>query len=77
MTEVQAAPVPYATVHPTDDRFRTNLMRVSTADIAAWGTRTRSSEIPNQTYLIMAWGEGFDVSETLAQIDALMGFTGP
>ena len=77
MTQVQAAPVPYTTIHPADDRFRANILRVSTTNIAAWGTRTRSVDLPNQTYVIMSWGEGIDVSETLAQIDAVMGYTGP
>jgi len=77
MTQPQAAPVPYATVHPNDDNYRAVLLRLSTASIGAWGTRVRSADVPDQTYIMMTWGFAIDVTETLAQIDALMGYTGP
>ena len=77
MTQVQAAPVPYATIHPTDDLYHANLLRLNTSLIAAWGTRQRLPGEDPRTYVIMNWGGAIDVTETLAQIDALMGYTGP
>jgi len=79
MTQPQSAPVPYTTVHPVDDllQARAVLLRVSTSNIAAWGTRTRNPGEPPRAYVILTSGQAMDVSEDLATLDAAMGYTGP
>jgi len=74
-----AAPIPYTTVHPVDDvmHARAILLRVSTSNIAAWGTRQRNPGEPPRSYVLLASGQAFDVDEDLADLDAAMGYTGP
>jgi hypothetical protein len=49
--------------------------RLVTTWIALWGERLEAADTDPRTFIVMSWGERFDIGETLADLDALLGFT--
>ena len=71
---VQNAPVPYANLTPVDDKWNASVLRIATNYIVAWGERQRIQKEPARTFIITNWGGAMDVGESLAEIDAIMGY---
>jgi len=69
-----AAPVPYLTLHPREPNYE--IARLATAHVGGWGTYYRNPGEPIRTFVVTIWGQMFDAAETLAEIDAAMGFVG-
>lgn len=70
--EPTAAPVQYLTLHPLAQTV--DIVRIATQHVGGWGEHYRNLGEPPRTYVITVWGQEFDCAESLAELDALMGF---
>jgi hypothetical protein len=74
MTLPVGQPLMYMNLHPLAPMSDYEL-RIATQHIGAWGSRVRNPGEPPRSFVATIWGEYFDAAETLAELDAIMGYS--
>jgi len=51
------------------------IARIPSNNVGAWGERIRNPGEPARSFVVAIWGQQFECTETLEELDSLMGFT--
>jgi hypothetical protein len=73
--QVEGAPLTYMTLHPLVPEQEA--VRLATVHIGAWGAHVRNTGEPPRSFVTTVWGATFECSETVAELDAIMGYVAP